>query len=371
MPEKITLDRSTLDRFATCPNQGYLCILLEAMRAIAQGMEVFPWEQRMLDEAHPELIASLGRAGPLSDDNELCGVGSAIHDLIKAAFEKCEGDLEIIPDYFVENLPAIRPDFQPQAIRAARHVADVLANIHIKIVGVEKQLEYVLTTDDIPELKDEVVLTMAYDLFGFGLNFSIHVNDWKTGYKVRTSSETKDSFQAQFGSWLLWKQPEYAEITTVHWWYQETRFGSRAYAKFVRDEERPRLPHLSTEVAIGARIMEAVRMFLQGCTDCWPEEKKCAWCPVIKWCELAHMDAIEIAVNPRKFVDSYIVKTALLRKQKRLMTAYIKGSGPIKGSKQTFGKAKPSAKFTTEFTDNEQAKGLATTGDADLDSHFN
>ena len=43
--------------------------------------------------------------------------GTVTHELIEKAFKECEGDLERIPDWFVENLPNVRPDIQPQVNR--------------------------------------------------------------------------------------------------------------------------------------------------------------------------------------------------------------------------------------------------------------
>ena len=364
----IILDRSTLGYIADCPMQGYLMILLNAIITKGEGKEVFDWEQKMLDGADAKLLGDLKRFSEASLDNKLCDVGKEVHKLIQTAFKECDNDLEKIPDWFVENLPSLRPDIQPQAIEAARHVADMLADFHVTVLGVEQQVDWCV----LPETtkRPAVVVPMCFDIIGSGLNLSLHAIDWKTGWKKRSNSETFESFQAQFGSWILWQQPNYQEIETVHWWYFETRFGTKAYAKFVRKDEHPRLPHLSTEVAIKGRIMEAVRLFLEGNKECWPEEQKCCWCDVISLCPKAHLSARKIDEDPCAYVDNMIVLTEHLKKMKKAATAWVKGKGAIEGTKVVFDKSPPSTKFTTAFHDKMRAKGPAKTGEPDIDKHF-
>ena len=41
--QPIVIDRTTLERYADCPMQGYLCCLLEAVRADIKGEELYGW----------------------------------------------------------------------------------------------------------------------------------------------------------------------------------------------------------------------------------------------------------------------------------------------------------------------------------------
>jgi hypothetical protein len=150
----------------------------------------------------------------------------------------------------------------------------------------------------------------------------------------------------------------------------ETQFGTKSYARFDRNEEHPRLPGLTTEVALKGLLKEAALVFQSGCKDAAPMPESCLWCDVINFCEFASMEAKEIADDPKDFVDSLIVLQQLCSKRKSAATKYIKGHGPIVGSKMTYGQKKPSSKFTADFTSNDQPKGDAETGNADLDGHF-
>lgn len=241
----------------------------------------------------------------------------------------------------------------------------MISNFHVKIVGVEKQLSCVLMAAT--EKEPAVIATMRYDLLGFG-NASLHIVDWKTGFKRRNSSETLDSFQAQFGAWMLWQQPEYAEIETVHFWYYETMWGTKAYARFDRDAEHPRIPHLTTNVAITGRINEAVKAFMLNNQEAWPLPEKCSWCSMIQFCKHANIEAKEIANDPKLFIDSLIVLEELCSRRKKIATEWIKAKGPIVGTKVTYTQKKPTERFTADFVD--AARGPALTGEEELDGHF-
>ena len=363
----IVLDRTRIEQYGNCPQQGYLSMLFDAVKAKAEGKQVFQWEKERLADADPKLTAQMGKTALLSTEGKLGIIGQQIHELIKEAFAACNNDLSKIPDWFAENLPKIRPDIQPAAIRHARHVCDMLADYHVSLLGVEQQVSITL----LPETKNRpaVIVTMRYDLIGSGIG-NLHIADWKTGYLHRTNSETYDSLQAQLGAWLLWQQPEYKEITKIHFWYYETLWGTKAYAGFDRDLEHPRIPHLTTQAAITGRIKEAVRMFLENRKDCWPTEQKCCWCEMIRFCALANVEAKTIANNSAMFIDKLVVDAALVKRNKKAATEWIKAKGPLHGSKVILARKKPTERFTAEFQDAEKAKGPAKTGDESIDSHF-
>jgi hypothetical protein len=223
-------------------------------------------------------------------------------------------------------------------------------------------MEIIAETETTPA----IIGTTCIDLLGSGKE-NLHVHDWKTGFKRRSNSETLDSFQARFIAELLFC--EYPEVNTIHFWYMETMFGTKAYAKFERNEEHPRLPGLTTEVALKGQIKEAALVFQSGCKDAWPMPESCLWCDMINFCEYASMEAKGIADDPKEFIDSLIVLQALCAKQKKAATTYCKGHGPIVGSKSTYKRKKPSSKFSAGFESNDQPK-QAETGNDELDGMF-
>lgn len=375
--DPITLDRSTLERYATCPYQGYVLGMLDTLAAVEAGERVFDWEQYRLDKADHELIAKLKPFAGRGRSSLVCDSGVEVHRIIETAFKETQGNLEQIPERVEELLSHAKPNIQPEVIKAGRYVCDVLADLHVKVIGVEVQMDYVLFPAT--EERAAVIITQALDLIAEGREKAIHILDWKTGRKRRTSSETADSFQAQSGALMVWKQKEYAAVNKIHWWYHETRFGTRAYAKFERDEFHPRLPHLTQELAFEIRMEEAAKLFLADVRRCEPMPDTCCFCDAVRWCPEAHIDAAEIAADPAAFIDSLIVTEALVQRRKKAATAWLKAHGPIVGTKAVFQQKKPQARFTGEVTEKETGKDYtktvrpdapASTGDAELDGFF-
>lgn len=364
----IILDRSRLEQLADCPQKAQLSIIFDALSAEAKGLEVFDWERKLVDAADRDLIEKMKAVCLQSNTGRIAECGTQIHELVEQAFTACEGDLSSVPEWFVDNLPSIRPDIQPMAIRHARHIGDMLADFHVGIIGVEKQLSVEILPET--QTRPAVVGTMRYDVIGVGKHGdSLHVFDWKTGYKRRSNTEAFDSFQAQFGAWLLWQQQDYREIQTIHFWYYETLFGTKAYAKFVRDDEHPRLPGLTTMAAITGRVRQAVELFIKGDTSAWPMPDKCCWCEMIRFCRLANMEAKEIADDSKTFIDKLVTDEASLKRRKKAATDWVKAKGALCGTKVAFTRKMPAERFTADFEDIEKPKSGAT-GDDELDGHF-
>ena len=363
----VVLDRTRLEQYATCPRQAYLSMIWDAIKAKESGLEVFPWEAERIVDSDAKTTVQMIRVVKQSTDGSLQECGIQIHELIDKAFEECQNDLELVPGWFVDNLPKIKPNIQPMAIRHARHIGDMLADYHVSLIGAEVQvsLELVAETETTPA----IIGTTRIDLLGSGKD-NLHVVDWKTGFKRRNNTETLDSFQAGFIALLLFCQKEYVEINTIHFWYYETMFGTKAYARFDRNEEHPRLPGLSTEVALKGRAMEAVNLFRANCREAWPLPESCLWCDMIRFCPHASMEAKEIADDPKLFVDSLVALKQLCTRRTKALTAYLKGHGPVEGTKVVYDRKKPTEKFTGSFEDKRKPKGPVETGNPDLDSHF-
>lgn len=348
----IILDRSLLEQYAMCPRMGYMNKLWEIIKAMASNYEIFDYEQKMLDEAEPALVKSITNVALQSKDNRAAECGTQIHALIEKAFKECNNDLSIVPQWFVDNLPKIKPNIQPMALRHARHIADMLADFHVAIIGLEQQVSLTVYAETAE--RPAVIVTMRFDLLSSG-NECLHVVDWKTGYKKRTNIETQESFQAQNGAFLLYEMPEYKDINTIHFWYYESMWGSKAYARFDRFAEHPRLPGLSTEKALRSRVISAVDLFVANCKDAWPLPETCAYCDVINFCPYANIDAKAIADDPQQYVDRMVVVEAFLKNMKAAATAWIKSKGELVGSKVKFTKKTPQERFTTAFVELEKA----------------
>ncbi len=332
MSEPLLMDRTELERYGTCPQSAYL-----------HRIHKYPC------------------------NNDLAVGGVEIHRLIENAFSKnailnedgsiAGYELDKVAEYFVDELPAIRPDLQPDAIRAARFVADQIADIHTQILGVEKQIDYTV----LPETasRPRVVATMCLDLLFAGKNNSLHYLDWKTGFRKRTAEEARDCFQTTMAAYLLFKNYDGSNtnadgqvlprIQKVHVWYKEVRWGTQAYCCLDRDEEDPVLPHLTVERALEARVEQAVKMWMTDCSDPWPEPKKCSWCSAIYDCKYADPSVRSIAENPKEYVDRYAVICALAERMKDSLGLWFKQHGPVEGTETKFDWIVPEPKFSPKL----------------------
>ena len=91
---------------------------------------------------------------------------------------------------------------------------------------------------------------------------------------------------------------------------------------------------------------------------------------MIRFCPMADMSAKEIADDPKAYVDRMVTVTEWLKRQKAAATAWIKGKGPLEGTKVAYTRKIPQAKFTAGFEDKQKPKGPAKTGADSIDSHF-
>jgi len=362
----IILDRSRLEQYATCPRQGYLSVLRDAVKAKTEGFEVYDWEKARVENADAGLIDGMSKIALQSATGRLAECGTQIHDLIDRAFTACNNDTSLVPEWFVDNLPSIKPNIQPMAIRHAKHVADMVSEHHVAVIGLELQISLVIIPET--ETAPAVIGTSRLDLLGSGKG-NLHVVDWKTGFKRRSNSETVDSFQAQFIALLLFNQAEYKEINTIHFWYYETMWGTKSHARFDRNDEHPRLPGLTTEVALRGRATEAVKLFQMDCRDAWPLPDACCWCDMIRFCPQASIEAKEIADDPKAFIDNLVVLEALCGIRKKAATAWIKAKGAIEGTKVVFSKKVPQERFTAGFEDKAVSK-LTELENPELNNHF-
>jgi hypothetical protein len=312
--EFIIADRSPVQRYAECPFAAWYCR--------EHGIDV---------------------------PNVPKDVGNETHALaeghIKDALDTYTPPEDIAAN-IVDALPSVRPDIQPKVIRAARYLAESVAHIQMhNVIGVEIQIDDggksgLRNIEGIP-----FKLTLCLDLLFSGRQ-SLIVYDWKSGFKKRTKDEVFDDFQCQFGVYLLWML--YPDIDVVHWFFDETFYGSKAYARFERNAEYPSLPHLTQEMQFKGRIFEALRLWQEDCRQAWPEQKKCAWCDIVLDCPHANAGAKRIASNPRKFIDRMTAMEAALDKYASIAKDWYKRCGPIQGTKMVFD-WRPSRRFSPKL----------------------
>lgn len=329
-PQPVVIDRSSVERYAVCPMQGYLC-----------GQQQY-------------------RA-----DSKLADTGTIIHELIREAIENCREDLSMVADYFCNELPRVRPDVQPEALRAGQFVADELSRInYTSILLCEQQIDFPPRSEDgtvdncpawlLSPKGVPMVWTTKPDLVMSGNRNSLVVYDWKTGFKRRTNEEAYDEFQTAFIAFLLWQL--YPDVEDIHFFYKETRWGHSAYAQLARSKEHRTLPHLTTEAAFQARILAACQYWFMESKDTWPIYEKCILCPVTKQCPNANADAIELAHDPRLFVDRMTTLQALLDQMDETAKTWVKANGAIEGTASIYDFIPPAPKFMPKLRAKEMTE---------------
>jgi CRISPR/Cas system-associated exonuclease Cas4 (RecB family) len=264
--------------------------------------------------------------------------GSQVHALAKTAIESNEHDLQEAADYIAEELPKIRPDLQPEALRAGRNLANEIRRFQ----GSRLLLcEEPVTRSLMPATQEmgEILIVSELDLvLATSKQNTIIVLDYKTGYKDRTNAEAMDEFQTCVGCWVLWGK--YPDVDTIHWWYLNTRLYTRSYARLERERD---------EANFGARIFEVARLYLEKSDEAWPEPKKCSWCPVTRWCKQADYEAKELDGKPKEYIDAFIALEARYDKMKAVIQESCKSGRRLYGTGGWFDdlpKRKPSQKIS-------------------------
>lgn len=329
--EPVIVDRTPLQQYAGCPCQAYLC-----------------------------------REHNIAVDDKLPTTGSHVHDLVLEAVTWCKEDWDGLADFFTEELPKARPDLQPDAIVAARYVADELVRMPVeRLIGCEVQIEYPQREKDgsvkkpwlaLPDGRPLVFTTCLDMLFTGAMPNTLIVYDWKTGWKRRSNEEAFNEFQSQDIAFLLWQQPEYQDVETIHFWYKETRWGSAAYARFEKNKEHPRIPHLTQEMAFKGRIFEAAQLWLNDCRDAWPEPKKCSQCGALRFCSKASKPSKEMGDNPKKFAEDTMIMEAEVGRRLKLLKDFVKANGEFETTVCVVRKKVPQDRFYLEIAEKPAAK---------------
>ncbi len=320
-PKAIIIDRSTAERYATCPHQGAII------------------DSRMV-----------------STGSVLTDVGSEVHRVISEAIKaRAEGMNTIgVREVMATGAQKSRPDVQPQVIdalnvyrvtnlicmgdTAERHPADI-----IRFDGGEHEASGQVATQLFPAEGDRppVIITCELDfLAATASTVEVDLLDWKSGWRHWTAGLVAQSFQFQWYAFVIWRN--YPRVERVRVRVVETRSGNTT-GEVVFTREKHEFP-------ITARIETAVGNYLQyrGQTPAkvpaWPEPDKCATCDAALQCKLAHEPAADVARDPEGAVRQLIVlQTAADRLKASLSVAVRKQGKDFVFDDVAFGVGKPKA----------------------------
>lgn len=296
-PAAITIDRSTLEDFLTCP-----------------------------------LLAHLRKTQPVEDADlkRLARLGNAFHDVMKQyVTEIVEGNLRGGVDHLKAIALAGDARYQPELLHCAALTG---AKIHIwpqSYISHEKQYSYKL--DRYGPHSEDVILTCRPDLLAWdGSVKAIDCIDWKSGW-----GEGHD-FQAMFYAVVIWKSIKGVERVT--WrpfrarkgtWGKPTVFG-------LGDSL------LETSLPEAEAIVKSAAMEYMQCLamDRWtpdPGSERCQWCDHLSECPVEVGPNPDIRQDPEKFLAHYMKDQELRKKHAKLLTAYVKANGPIQHDGYTWG----------------------------------
>lgn len=308
-PPPIILDRSTLERWATCPHQA---------AQIERGMVT---------------------AGGADADS-----GNAAHEILaRACFHRhvngvdAKGLREFIEDAAVRS----RPDVQPDVIAALRRAFPVAQLLCSHSTGTDRAPEDLLRYDGgsgehagqiagvivaAPEdgSRGPVLLTCELDLLLASKSAEeLELVDWKSGRRHWTATDVEESFQFQFYSWLIFYNYPTVNRVSVRVFLARDGLCTSA-VEFTR--ERHVWP-------IQNRLLSAVELYLQHNrtnvlqVPAWPSPDKCSLCPVANLCATAHAPERDLAVDPEGYLRQYVVLRTAAAKMKRTLTAARKKRG--------------------------------------------
>lgn len=311
------VDRSTLERFVSCP----------AMARYVQTKQV---------------ITSSFEADS----------GNAVHDALSIATQEwvsSAGRMGVrdLSESLMQFVAASRPDVQPDAIEALRFCAwpwaRFLSDIHpeniIRFDGGEGDRSGQLAFD-MPDLG--LRITSEVDLLYAGPSKEvIHEVDYKSGRKVWFERDVGDSFQFCVHAWLiLHNYPDVEEVEIRVWSTRRAGSGITRSVRFKRDD----LYHYDHRLRSAAMAYKRWRDTPPEQCDYQPQVERCSLCPAAALCPATGRDIREAAMDRAGLLGRIVATSAVLAKLTDLAEAIVDQDGEdIIGDGVAFGLGKPSS----------------------------
>lgn len=306
-----TFDRSTLERWAECPQQAWLMARHKT---------------------------------PVGDIAE---TGNQVHDAISRTIQGWIDARGLMsPQDFTSSLEvelwSSRPDVQPDAIAAmrksiwsfSRFITDEHFQNILRFDGGEDDQSGQLS-HDLDSLNCRVTAELDL-LLATPSKQEVEVWDWKSGWRHWTASQVKKSFQFQMQAWLVLENYPNVECVRVTIW--NLRENRKTYSvEFFRSD----MPAIAARVRCAAGL--AVR-FGQSvlAPDGWPTTEKCELCPVAAMCDVGSMDLCLID-TPETWVDRLVALNTKVSAIEKSMSKVVadRGQDIETASGNCFGFGKP------------------------------
>lgn len=290
----IVLDRSTAERYATCPAQ-------------ARFIEI----------------------GRVLDSSLMAIVGNAVHDAFGAAITDYMHDPMLphweLAETALSTLRSSRPDIQPAALAAgrasvrawARYVASIHPNNILKFDGGGEsrsgQLAHDIQVGDL-----DLRITSEVDLLCSSESPEVvREIDYKSGWKKWGIEDIAQSFQFGMHAWLIFKNYPDVQAVQVRVW--NCRTNDLSYPVLF---ERKREQELETRIRSAAGLYVLYRNSDVSEVPVWPATEKCVICPAAALCP-ASAHAGDVDRDPVEFVRRMVAMDAKLSAMKEQASAWV------------------------------------------------
>lgn len=324
-PAPIVIDRSTLERYANCPHQGFL-----------------------IDK------------GFVHNSSTPADIGNEAHGILSMALRYRVGALATpreMREYIEAEAMASRPDIQPEVIMTLRRAYPLAALICQHSNGEDRNADDLLRFDGgdgarsgqvaadlIPatESSGAIRLTCELDLLlATASAEELELIDWKSGWAHWTAGDVKASFQFQFYVWVIFVN--YPTVSRVGVRIFMTRDGvSTSLVTFDRDRDF---------YQIHRRLITAVETYMKyrdprraEDVPAWANPEKCSICSAAPRCSLAHKPDADLAVDPEGYLRQYVALDAAASQMKAALSAKVrKDKGDLIFGDVAFGTERPKA----------------------------
>jgi hypothetical protein len=313
LPEEniAVLDRSTLERAASCP-----------------------WAAKAVQDGRCKAVGILAEAGEEAHK----AFSEAIHVWIDSHGALSPADLRLEVENAVANA---RPDLQPEATRAIQGAiysfAGLVHGIHpgniLAFDGGEDIDKSGQLAIDFPDLC--VRYTSELDLLYQGDCPEVGEEvDYKTGWKTWSTEDIRDSFQ--FQSHAVLALEKYKQWKALRVRVFDTRHRNLTYGVYF-PRERMHEWKVRIRASIGAWYETQ-----QDNPPTWPTVEKCAICSAAAICPVADEPIADLARDPVAFVEKLIAVEARADAMKKLASQWVDETGKdIRCGNVCFGRNKP------------------------------
>lgn len=274
-----TFDRSTLERWAQCPQQAWL--MAKHRTSVGEIAEAGTQVHEAISRCIDNYIAAQGMIGPQDIVNNL-----------------------------ERELWAARPDVQPETLAAMRRsvwsFGRFLSDNHFKNIlrfdgGLGEQSGQL--THEFEGLGCRVTAELDL-LLSSPAKEEVDIWDYKSGWKQWRAADVKKSFQFQMQAWLVLENYPDVELCRVTIW--NLRENRQSYSvEFLRKDRM----EYDTRVRYAAEIaMRDAASPLRP--DGWPTTEKCSLCSVAALCDVGDQVLTDVTTNPEAWVDRLVALEA-------------------------------------------------------------